>query len=400
MKEKRQIGFGDIRPPKSLKKYINEIIKTRRFTYGPITKKLEEEFGKIVGTKFNVYCSSGTAALFTALGVLTNLNEKKARERPYVILPACNFISDYNVILYNGFIPIFIDVNTNYNLNYTELESKLRQYKDKVFAVIGVSLMGRPVDGLRIRQILEDNTNNETFFILDSCENLASKYDGQFPESFADFTCFSTYLSHILVGGAVGGFISTSNEKLAIWSRSFINHGRDAGYLNIDADNNLDAATLKDITAKRFSFVQRGMNFRVDEFNSAIALSTLEDNFELNLETRRENFNYLVSELSSLPLKLPKFNDKEQATPMMLPIISNESAKLVEHLELNGVETRQILPMFQPITEQYFGNFLKFKTEFPIAAMIYEKGLYVGCHNYLTQEDMDYMVDVFEEYFK
>lgn len=398
--EKRQIGFGDIYPPKGLKKYINQILETRRFSYGPITQKLEQEFGKIVGTKYNLYCSSGTAALFTAIGVLANLNPEKAKKRPYIIMPALNFISDLNVAYFNGFQPIFIDVAHNFNLSYQELEHALTKHGNEVFAVIGVSLMGRPVDGLRIRKLIEAHTNNETFFILDSCENLASKFDSQYPESFADFTAFSTYLSHLLVGGSLGGFISTNNEKYAIWARSFFNHGRDAGYLNIDADNNLDEAILKDITAKRFSFVQHGLNFRTDELNAAVALSVLEDDFMGNLEKRKKNAEYLINGLSKFPIILPKFDHREEIRHMMLPLVVNDNTQeLIHHLELNGVETRPTMPMFQKITEKYFGNFLSFKTNFPMAAKFYEKSMYIGCHNYLTKEDLDYIINVFSKFY-
>lgn len=399
-KPERQIGFGDIYPPKALKGYIDQILESRRFTYGPITQKLEQEFGKIVGTKYNVFCSSGTAALFTALGVLANLYPERARKRKYVICPAVNFVSDVNIIHYNGFTPLFIDAGRDFNLNYTELESKLVGYGQEIFAVIGVSLMGRPVDGLRIRTLIETHTRNEAFFILDSCENLNSKFDGQYPESFADFTCFSTYLSHLLVGGALGGFVSTSIEKYAIWARSFINHGRDACYLNIDADNSLDEATLKDVTAKRFSFVQHGLNFRTDELNAAVALSVLEDDFLGNLDQRKRNAEYLIEGLKQFPLQLPKFKAAEEPRHMMLPIIYEKDAKgLVDFLESHGVETRPCLPLFQPLTEKYFGNFLKFKTDFPIAAYFYENSFYIGSHNYLTRDDMDYMIGVFKQYF-
>jgi len=400
-KPKFQIGFGDIYPSPNLKKYIGQILKTRRFSYGPITQKLEAMFAELTGVKFPVFCSSGTAALFTAIGVLKNLNPELAKERKYIVMPAVNFIADLNVTVYNGFEPIFIDVSGNYNLDYDALETVLKTRGREIFAVLGVSLMGRPVNGQRIRELVDSYTDNKGFFILDNCENLASKYGLHAPDVFADFTCWSTYLSHLLVGGACGGFIGTNRDKYAVYARSFINHGRDAGYLSIDADNDVSAATLKDITAKRFSFVQHGLNFRMDELNAAVALSMLEDNFLGQLAMRKSNAEKLIKALSQFPLILPTFSKEEEARHMMLPIMfKGDRDALVNHLESNGVETRPVLPMYQPITEKYFGSMTNFKTNFPRAALIYEKGLYLGCHQYLTSEHINYMIEVFRKFFQ
>lgn len=400
-KAKFQIGFGDIYPAPNLRKYFNQIVKTRRFSYGPITQKLESKFSELVGIKHSVFCSSGTAALFTAIGVLKNLYPELAKERKLIVMPAVNFISDVNVTVFNGFTPAFIDVSGNYNLDYDALETFLKLHGREVFAVIGVSLMGRPVNGQRIRELIDSYTDNKGFFILDSCENLASRYGLTPPEEFAHFSCWSTYLSHLLVGGACGGFIGTNNAKYAIYARSFINHGRDAGYLSIDADNNVNEATLKDITAKRFSFVQHGMNFRMDELNAAVALSMLEDNFEAQLSKRKQNAEKLIKALSAFPLILPSFSEEEQARHMMLPILFRwDKDALVNHLETNGVETRPILPVYQPITEKYFGKFDEFQKNFPKAALIYTNGFYIGCHSYLTDEQIQYIVSVFADYFK
>lgn len=402
MQPKRQIGFGDFQWPKGLDKYIRQIKESRRLTYGPICKKLEEKFCKINGVAHAVFCSSGTAALYTALGVLKNLHPEEAKKRPYIILPATTFVSDPNVVLLHGFQPLFVDVTNKYNISYSGLETALKNNVSRVFAVMPSSLMGRPVDGLKIKTLTNDYSPG-TFIILDSCENICSKYDNQYPESFADFTAWSFYLSHLLIAGAVGGMIGTNDPKLAIQARSYINHGRWSGYTNIDDDNNVDEATLRDITAKRFQFVQVGTNCRLGEIEAAFALAMLEDDFMGQLEKRKKNAEFLIKELSKFDLILPTFTEKEEARHMMLPIRLPRGNKtdLINHLEKNGIETRDILPLGnQPILKQYFGNPIQFKTHFPVSAEILENGFYISCTQYLTQEDLDYMVKVFEDLFK
>lgn len=398
--KKRQIGFGDWQASKNLNKYIKDVIKSKRLTYGKYTERLEKLFCEKNGVKYAIFCSSGTAALYTSIGVLKNMNPEKAKKK-YIVLPATTFISDVNVIVMNGFEPLFVDVGSNYNISYDGLESVLKSHGQDVFAVMPSSLMGRPVDGLRIKEII-DMYAPEAFFILDSCENICSKYDGQYPESFADFSCWSTYISHLLISGGAGGFLCTQNEQLAIHARSFINHGRWNGYTNIDQDNNVDEATLRDITTKRFSFVQHGLNFRMGEIEAVFGLSMLEDDFEGQLKKREENAQKLIKGLSQFPLVLPTFSPKEQNRHMMLPIRvpSGDKWDLVHYLESQGVETRDILPLVHPITEKYFGTKLNFRTNFPMSYEILEKGLYIGCHQYLIDDDINYMIDVFKQYFK
>jgi CDP-6-deoxy-D-xylo-4-hexulose-3-dehydrase len=398
--KKRQIGFGDWNPSPNLNKYLKDIIKSRRLTYGKYTEELEKLFCEMNGVKYSIFCSSGTAALYSAIGVLKNMNPKMDKKK-YIVLPATTFISDLNVVVMNGFVPLFVDVTANYNMSYSGLESILKTHGRDVFAVMPSSLMGRPIDGLKIKELIEFYAP-EAFFILDSCENMCSKNDGVYPESVAHFSCWSTYISHLLIAGACGGFIGTNSEKLAIHARSFINHGRWHGYTNIDQDNNVSESTLRDITTHRFTFVQNGLNFRMGEVEAAFALSMLKDDFQGQLKKREANAKALIAGLSQFELVLPTFSPREECRHMMLPIRvpHGEKWELIHFLEKNGIETREILPMFHPITEQYFGNKLAFQTNFPMSYEIIDKGFYIGCHQYLTSDDIEYIINIFKAFFK
>jgi dTDP-4-amino-4,6-dideoxygalactose transaminase len=37
---------------------------------------------------------------------------------------------------------------------------------------------------------------------------------------------------------------------------------------------------------------------------------------------------------------------------------------------------------------------------YPVAKRINERGFYIGCHDGLTRDDLDYVLESFEEYFK
>ena len=66
------------------------------------------------------------------------------------------------------------------------------------------------------------------------------------------------------------------------------------------------------------------------------------------------------------------------------------------YLETNGIKHR---PFFA-------GNILRqpaFKSEeayrFPVSDYLMDYSLFIGCHTKLTQENLDYMVEVIREYF-
>jgi dTDP-4-amino-4,6-dideoxygalactose transaminase len=401
MSEKRQIGFGDWVAPKKLKTYVNDVIKSRRLTYGKYCQALEKKWGEMNGTKYNMFCSSGTGALFTAIATLANANPENARKRKYIIIPATDFISGFNAILYNNFQPLFCDVDNSYNLDLKQLEYLLSGYGREIFAVMPVSLMGVPVDGAAIRELTDKYTKG-AFIVLDSCENICSKFDGKYPEEFAHFTCWSGYISHLWTVGAAGGMLGTNDEKLAVRARSVINHGRMPEYMSIDDDNNVEQATLKDIAAKRFKFYQTGFNFRLGEIEAAFGLSMLEDNFQEGLEKRVWNGTYLYENLKKFPLRM-RYNDpRAEIKWMMFPIEVKGGDKwdLIHFLEARGIETREILPMYQKITEPYLGNPVRFQSNYPVSHRVYQNGFYIGCHQLLTKDDLDYIINAFEEYFK
>ena len=72
----------------------NVIKKNEISSYGKVITKFEKKINKITNIKYSVACSSGTAALHTALKVL---GVKKNDE---VLVPTITFVATINVIKY------------------------------------------------------------------------------------------------------------------------------------------------------------------------------------------------------------------------------------------------------------------------------------------------------------
>ena len=116
------------------------------------------------------------------------------------------------------------------------------------------------------------------------------------------------------------------------------------------------------------------------------------------MEKRLENVRYLNENLSKFSdiLQLPKYdkNISYLAYPLVVKNPERISRKMLSFgLEKKGVETR---PLFGCIpTQQPAYDHLKkdYKGKLPIADNVGKNGFYIGCHQYLEQDDLDYIIN-------
>ena len=71
--------------------------------------------------------------------------------------------------------------------------------------------------------------------------------------------------------------------------------------------------------------------------------------------------------------------------------------RLMLHLERAGIETRHLMPLLgQPIYRKLFGEI---ESEYPVARRLAASGFYVGCHQGLVDEDLEYIAEHMTEFF-
>jgi len=389
----RKVGVGFSRVSEKAKRYVNEALKNQWFIHGKFIQKLENEFSTLHGCKFGLVTNSGTSSLHIALQTLKEIHGWKDNDE--VIVPAVTFVATSNIVIHNNMKPVFVDVEKD----YYELDPKLIEEKitDKTKAIIPVHLFGQPCDMQPIMKIAEKHNLK---VIEDSCETIFANYKGKPVGSFGDIGCFSMYVAHIISAG-VGGINTTNNEEYAKRLISLMNHGRDTIFIDIGDDKNKTKEELKEIISKRFSFINVGHSFRVTEMEGAIAFAELEDHKE-NIRKRRENAKYLTDNLKELQneIQLPSIRPETEHSFMMFPIVmkNQEKTEIVNHLENNGVETRDMLPL---VNQPVYRELLKTKEDdYPIAKWINNNGFYVGCHQHLTKEDLDIIIKAIKEYFQ
>jgi CDP-6-deoxy-D-xylo-4-hexulose-3-dehydrase len=168
----------------------------------------------------------------------------------------------------------------------------------------------------------------------------------------------------------------------------------------------------REVMDARFQFDRVGYSSRATEMEAAIGCAELDD-WETNLLTRRRNARLIRLALADLPLQLPKERIPGQHAYMMFPIVCDDGVdrdKLTQHLEANLIETRQMLPLInQPYLPTALDANWRFASEwgrrtfehrYPNARRINQKGFYIGCHQFIGEDEIARIDDAFHAFFR
>jgi len=388
-----QIGVGGLVLSEQEKKLVNQVLESNRLTYGPMSQKFERDFALRHGCKHALFLNSGTAALEIALAALKY--RRGWADGDEVIVPAVTFVATSNIVLHNNMTPVFVDVEPDtYNIDPAKIEEKITK---RTRAIIPVHLLGLPAS---MGPIMELAKTYALAVIEDSCECMFADYKGRPVGSIGDVGCFSTYVAHFLVTG-VGGLATTNNPDMAADMRSLMNHGRDNIYISCTDDQDTDEERLHEIIDKRFSFVHVGYSARCTELESAIGLGQLGRADEI-VSRRKRIARRLTDGLKKHEkyLQLPFCPDDRTHSYMLYGLVVRNGGKreLVRFLEDRNIETRDMLPLInQPIYKRLYGDLEK---QYPVAKWINHSGFYIGCHSYMKDEEVEFILESFDAFFR
>ncbi len=389
-----RIGVGDLRIGERGRRYLMEVIDSNRLSYGPFSRRFEAAFAAEHACRFAIFCNSGTSALQVAVQALKERHGWADGDE--LLVPAVTFVATANVVLHNRLRPVFVDVDPRtYSIDPARIPDHLTP---RTRAILPVHLMGLPADMPAIQEVAR---RTGLRIVEDSCETMFATVHGRKVGSLGDIGTFSTYVAHFLVTG-VGGLATTNDPDLAVDLRSLCNHGRDSIYLNIDDDSDKSGEALFEVVQRRFRFVRAGHSMRCTELEAALGLAQMEERWQI-LEARRRNADTLHRELADLGdrLQLPYEPPGFTHVYMLYPLVLRHEDKwgLVRHLEDRGIETRDLMPLTnQPLYTRMFGPDLE--DRYPVARHLNRSGFYIGCHQYLGEEEMGYIVGAIRGYFR
>jgi perosamine synthetase len=195
---------------------------------------------------------------------------------------------------------------------------------------------------------------------------------------------------HVTTG--VGGVALTNDVDLALLMRSYANHGRSMAYL----PGYTSAKLSKYLLSSRFRFDRIGYSCRGTEFEAVLGLSQL-GGLEKNVKKRRQVAAWLREELYKYKdLVVP--SEIYRHSWMMFPLLVRDVDKydLCLHLERNGIETRDMMP----ITSQPCYRGLFQEGSYSVAEDINEHGFYIPCNPGMTEKDVKRISRIFSTFDK
>ena len=400
MANKMKVPFGTISIPETSKKWIMDILESKRVSSGKFVRSFEEKFAALHGVKEAVALSSGTDADVLALAVLHDFGAKREDE---IIIPALSFVATGNAVFHAGFKPIFVDIERDtLSIDPRLIESAITE---KTRAIMPVHLMGKPAEMDTINFIAK---RHNLYVIEDAAEAHGALYKGKPVGTLADLAAFSLYVAHIITT-VEGGVVVTNNEKCAEILRSLRSHGRSCNcrecVLNVAQSycpKRFNTPEGEDI---RFIFERIGYSCKMNELEAAIGIGNI-DLYREILDKRRQNLLYVLEAFDRFSPYLATIKEEpwEQIGPHAIPIIVQESAsftraQLTGYLEKNGIETRTLFSSM-PTQCPGFAHLGYTPGQFPNAEYMGKNGIHIGVHQDVGLEEMEYVLQTLENFLE
>lgn len=378
-------------------------------TYGRYSKEFEQKFAEYLGVKWAFLVNSGSSANLLAFFALTSplLKDRAVKRGDEVITVAAGFPTTAAPIVQFGAVPVFVDMELEtYNIDTNKLEEAL---SPKTKAVMLAHTLGNPFN---IKKVKEFCDKHKLWLIEDNCDALGSKYDGKFTGTWGDIGTSSFYPPHHMTMGE-GGAVYTDNPLLKKIMLSMRDWGRDC-WCDSGVDNTCKSRFSQQFGSlpkgydHKYVYSHFGFNLKISDMQAAVGVAQLEK-FPSFIEKRKENFKLLKDALKGVEdyLILPKAAEDSDPSwfGFMITLkngVSFTRNDLVEHLEDNGIQTRNLFagnmlrhPMFDSLTED-----VDYRTvgELKNTDKIMNDSFWVGVYPGMKKEAIDYMAAKIKEF--
>lgn len=351
---------------KSLTRIFKSNLNYSTFVNSDRIDKLEKELSSYLSVKYVVALDSGTDALLLALKLC---GVKKGDE---VITPSNSFIASTSVIAHLGAIPIFVDVNSDQNINSELIEKKITK-KTKV--IMPVHLTGRVCNMKKIQELAK---KYKIKIVEDAAQSIGSKYKKKFSGTLGDIGCFSTHPLKNLNACGDGGFLTTNNREYYKRAIRLRNHGL------VNRDKVLEFGYL----SRMDSLQAEILSFRLKKLNQVI-------------KKRRFNVDIYQKKLNKRHVYFPIETKQQRNTYHTFVIQTKYRDKLRNYLRRNGIETSVHYPI--PIHKQpaYIKKYGKYKKkDLTMTEKQSKEILTLPINQYLKKNEILYIARKVNEFFE
>lgn len=344
---------------------IRDELKECLFTLGLEVKEFESRFAKLCNTKYAIGVNSGTDALFLSMKAL---NIGPGDE---VITAPNSFVATAGAIANTGSMPVFVDVNEEYNIDPNLIEDAITS---NTKAIIPVHLTGNPAD---MPEIVDIADRHNLFVIEDAAQAVTASINGQPVGSFGIAGCFSLHpLKNLNVWGD-GGVVVTDSKELFDKIMLLRNHG------------------IKNRDECEFF----GYNSRLDTIQAIVA-NHLMDDLDWITNARIKNAKTYDDALLDLAdyITIPLRKSNVRQVFHTYVIQAKDRDKLLVYLRENGIEAKIHYPI--PIHLQKASEHLGYKVgDFPICEAQSKSIITLPVHQHLSNQQISYVIDKIREFY-
>jgi 8-amino-3,8-dideoxy-alpha-D-manno-octulosonate transaminase len=233
-------------------------------------REFEQRLASRFGVRHAHVCSSGTAALSTALAACG------VGAGDEVILPPFTFVADLETVLFAGAVPVFAEIDQTLCLDPA---SVAKAVTPKTKAVLVVHMCGAMA---RLDALADLCRRHQLTLIEDAAQAAGATFHGRMLGTIGTAGCLSfDYVKTITCGE--GGAVITDDDNVYRLAQAFTDHGHD----HLGADRGAD----------RHPHI--GLNFRLSELQAAVGVAQL-SRLDHILEVQRRHKAVLKEGLAAL----------------------------------------------------------------------------------------------------
>jgi perosamine synthetase len=397
----RTVRIGDLQFDAETRKGLEGLMDSSMISEGKNCRAFEEEYSKFIGVNHSVTVNSGTSALMIVLQALKYHSQYKLEEGKSIITTPLSYVATSNAVVTTGFKPVFVDINLeDFSLSVEQTKIALENDSGKeIQCLLPVHLMGYPVD---MDGFLKLSKEYGIPIFEDSAEAHGSLYNGKRTGSMGLAGAFSFYIAHNIQVGEMGA-VTTNDAELADRCHRLKGNGR-LCYCTVDKINAGECQHQNLGFHPRYLHDMIGYNFKPMEYQAVVGLEQMK-HVDWILSKRQENVKFLNDALSSLQdfIQLPTYS--QDYSYLGYPLVVKDNSPVSRNdisvaLQKAGIENR---PIFNSIPTQQpgYSHFKKaYEGKVPNAEHIGNHGFYVGIHQFLSDEDLQYAADTLKTIIK
>lgn len=346
-----------------LREAVNCVLDSGWYLRGETTRAFEQHYADYIGTRYVVGCGNGLDALRLIFRAYIEMGEMTPGDE--VIVPANTYIASILAITECGLKPILVEPSIDtLQIDDTLIEAAI---SERTRAIMIVHLYGRCAYTLRMADLCRKYGLK---LIEDNAQAHGCTFEDRKTGSLGDAAGHSFYPGKNL--GALGdaGAVTTDDEELAQIVRAIGNYG----------------------SHQKYVYDYQGLNSRIDEMQAAM-LDVKLKYLDAENHRRQEIASLYINKVKNPLIRIPQ-SDRD-CVWHIFPVFCEQRDQLQQYLRDNGVETQIHYPI-PPHRQKCYREWNHLSL--PITEQIHAQELSIPCHQALTNEEADRVVDLLNHF--